>query len=59
MIVDVFLEMGGTGKCWFDNVTLEEIGTAQRTLQRGDFQPPFNERDAKFAAFWKDYDPLA
>ncbi|MBQ8612125.1 MAG: hypothetical protein IJ412_10530 [Oscillospiraceae bacterium] len=58
LIVDVFLEMGGTGRCWFDNVTLEEIGTAQRIVQRNDFHPPVNERDAKFAAFWKDYDPL-
>lgn len=58
LIVDVFLEMGGTGRCWFDNVTLEEIGTAQRILQRNDFHPPLNERDARFAAFWKDYDPL-
>ena len=58
LIVDVFLEMSGTGKCWFDNVTLEEIGPAQRIVQRNDFHPPVNERDAKFAAFWKDYDPL-
>ena len=55
---DVLSTEKGEGKVWFDNVTLEEIGTAQRILQRNDFHPPLNERDARFAAFWKDYDPL-
>lgn len=57
-IVNVFLELSGTGKCWFDNVKLEELGTAERILERGDIKITKSEKETHFVEFFKDYDPM-
>ena len=53
-VITVFLEMSGTGKCWFDNVKLEDIGSAKR---RDINCTPF-EKYTRFEQYWKGYDPM-
>jgi len=55
-VVDVFLEMSGTGKCWFDNVVIEDIGVAEWIREVKDFRKNVYPHEDKFLEHWKDYD---
>ncbi len=50
-IITVFLELSGDGRCWFDNVTLEKLGPAERLTEGNDYRLPPDERTARFVTF--------
>lgn len=57
-VLTVFLEMSGTGKCWFDNVVLEPIGDIER-VQEQKYLDIYGyngkEKTRRFLERWGDY----
>ena len=48
----IILEQNGSGQCWFDNVTLEDIGPAERLVESNDFRCEPDARTARFLEHW-------